>query len=469
MGKLLRDRYAARLCATASIVGAAILAMPGAVRAGSFETVHAFPECSGGSCREGSAPGGNLAMDSAGNFYGTTAQGGKNGVGTIFQLTPDGSGGWHLSTIYSFCSEDDCADGAVPQATLIIDSAGNLYGTTQGGGEQEGSGVGFKLQHSANGWELIVIHNFCGVDAHTPDDDCMGGATPAGGFTYAGATAGLPYDGESPLYGASTEGGEGEAGIIYELKPRKDGARGKDKEEWRVKELYVFCAPAPEEDGNCDDGKMPSGRLLVDARGRLYGTTYYGGEDANYDGGGGVVFELAYDRKAKTWGQIVLYKFCSQRNCRDGRAPYGGLIADAAGNLFGATEAGGQNCNAGQNNCGVVFMISPNGENSVSRVLHTFCTANDCADGATPRGEMAIDASGNLFGAALNGGADKGGIVYRLEPDGKLRALHTFCGTKDCAGARYPNGVVMDGSGGLLGVASAGGKKGGGAVFRIAE
>src|SRR6185503_8582810 len=119
-----------------------------------------------------------------------------------------------------------------------------------------------------------------------------------------------------------------------------------------------------------------------------------------------------------------------------GRSPYGGLIFDAAGNLFGATEFGGRNCNAGQLNCGVVFMVSPNGENSVSRVLHTFCSADRCADGATPQGALVMDAAGNLFGAALNGGKDKGGVVYQLEPDGKLHVLHSFCGTKSCNGAR---------------------------------
>ena len=208
----------------------------------------------------------------------------------------------------------------------------------------------------------------------------MGGATPAGGFTYAGAAAGLPYDGESPLYGASVQGGEGEAGIVFQLKPPKEGAP-EEEEEWKVRELYVFCEPegngirhptrskrAPEEEGNCDDGKMPSGNLLVDARGNLYGTTYFGGEDANYEGGGGVVFQLSRDRATKTWKQTVLYKFCSVANCRDGRSPHGGLALDAAGNLFGATQFGGRNCNAGQFNCGVVFMVSPNGEHSISRV-----------------------------------------------------------------------------------------------------
>lgn len=211
---------------------------------------------------------------------------------------------------------------------------------------------------------------------------------------------------------------------------------------------------------------MPSGNLLVDGRGHLYGTTYYGGEDVNYAGGGGVVFELSRDRASKTWSETVLYKFCSIANCRDGRAPHGGLSLDAAGDLFGATEAGGRNCNAGQLNCGVLFMISPNGEQSVSRVLHAFCTADHCADGGTPQGAPALDASGNIFGAALNGGKNNGGVVYRLEPDGRLRVLHSFCGTKACVGGQYPNGVILDGSGRLFGVTSAGGKNSGGTVFR---
>src|SRR5262249_16803018 len=115
---------------------------------------------------------------------------------------------------------------------------------------------------------------------------------------------------------------------------------------------------------------------------------YFGGEDANYEGGGGVVFELSRDHATKEWDETVLYKFCSVASCRDGRSPYGGLTADAVGNLFGATEFGGRNCDNTQFNCGVVFMLSPNGEQSVSRVLHAFCTADKCADGATPEGAL---------------------------------------------------------------------------------
>src|SRR2546423_3114660 len=138
MPKLLRNRCLARVCATAGIVGAAMLAIAAPVEAGALKTLHAFTECADGKCHDGSAPSGNLVMDSAGNFYGTTAQGGKKGAGTVFQLSPDGNGGWRYSTLYSFCSEADCADGANPQATLIVDSVGNLYGTTQGGGTEEG-------------------------------------------------------------------------------------------------------------------------------------------------------------------------------------------------------------------------------------------------------------------------------------------------------------------------------------------
>ena len=462
------------LGALAMVAGSApTLAAPGA------KVVHAFRLCDPGTCPSGSGPYGNLASDSAGNLYGTTAEGGAHAAGTVFQLSPDGNGGYTYQTIYNFCSEDLCADGSTPHGTLVVDAAGNLYGTTLGGGEEEGGGgIVFRLERTAGGWELINIHNFCGADSHTPEEDCMGGATAAGGLTYAGAATGAPYDGVSALYGASMEGGEGEAGIIFQLTPRKEQTRAKDSEEWRVKELYVFCAPdgavprkssvskGPEEDGNCDDGKSPSGNIIVDGKGNLYGTTFFGGEDANVADGGGVVFQLTRNRLTKSWEETVLHKFCSEANCRDGRSPAGGLLIDAAGNLFGAAQSGGKGCGA-RNKCGVVFMISPNGEQSVSRVLHDFCTAADCADGAEPEGNLAMDANGNLYGATSLGGTGRGGVVYRLQPDGKLKVLQSFCADGTCAVGRYPNGVILDGTGNLFGVATMDGKKGGGTVFRI--
>ena len=131
--------------------------------------------------------------------------------------------------LYNFCSEDNCADGRTPHGTLIIDAQGNLYGTTLYGGEEEGGlGVAFRLEHTAGGWELVNIHNFCGADAPIGAEECLGGATAAGGLTYAGAATGAPYDGASPLYGASMEGGEGKAGIVFQLTPRKEGTRAKD-------------------------------------------------------------------------------------------------------------------------------------------------------------------------------------------------------------------------------------------------
>src|SRR4029077_19128151 len=124
-------------------------------------------------------------------------------------------------------------------------------------------------------------------------------------------------------------------------------------------------------------------------------------------------------------------------------------------------------CNAPQSNCGVVFMISPDGEHSISRVLHAFCSADNCADGATPEGALVLDSFGAIFGATLSGGANKGGVVYQLKPDGKLHVLHSFCGMKTCNDARYPNGVILDESGHLFGVATAGGKKNAGEVFQL--
>jgi uncharacterized repeat protein (TIGR03803 family) len=114
-------------------------------------------------------------------------------------------------------------------------------------------------------------------------------------------------------------------------------------------------------------------------------------------------------------------------------------------------------------------MISPNGENSVSRVLHAFCSSEQCADGGTPQGALVLDSAGNIFGAALNGGRDHGGTAYRLEPSGKLRVLHSFCAGTDCRDGGSPNGVIMDGTGQLFGVATNGGKKSGGTAFGLAK
>jgi uncharacterized repeat protein (TIGR03803 family) len=434
-----------------------------------LKKLHNFAPCGGDVCRDGSAPVGGLVRDASGNYFGTTYEGGAHAAGTVFELSPDGNGGYTYKTIYDFCAEANCEDGANPHSTMIIDVNGALYGTTHAGGE---GGVAFRLSPTANGWELVTIHRFCELDSPTPDGDCMGGSNAVGGVTYAGAASGAPYDGVSPLYGASAEGGEGEAGIIYELRPPRNLA----KEEWRAKELYVFCAPAGaarerkarpgphEEDGNCDDGKMPSGNLIVNGNGDLFGTTYYGGEDAYFPGGGGVVFELS--KRGTAWTETVLYKFCSVAKCRDGRSPAGGLLIDATGNLFGAAQYGGKSCGM-QQNCGVAFTISPNGAQSVSRVLHDFCTADGCADGALPQGALEMDSFGNLYGAAFVGGANKGGVIYQLRTDGQLKVLHSFCAEAKCADGQSPASVILDETGNLFGVATGGGNKGGGTVFKL--
>ncbi|HWA04835.1 MAG TPA: choice-of-anchor tandem repeat GloVer-containing protein [Rhizomicrobium sp.] len=453
------------LGATAALMGAAMSLAASQVSAATLKTLHAFEFCNSGTCADGSSPYGNLVRDSQGNFYGTTAEGGEHAQGTIFELSPDGKGGWNYKTIYSFCAEDGCEDGANPQATLIIDINGTLYGTTQG----PEAGKAFRLTPANGGWELVPIHEFCGEEE---GEDCIGGSNPSGGLTYRGAETGAPYDGVSALYGATLEGGEGEAGVIYQLKPPH-----RDVEDWRVKELYVFCpdggearrAPGHAGKGrpigaNCEDGKMPSGGLTIDSAGNLYGTTYYGGEDANLEGGAGVVFKLSRGA-GQTWTQSVLHRFCEKPACSDGQNPYDGLLMDSAGSLFGATLRGGSKCGR-RDPCGVAFEIRDRGDNQRFRILHAFCRAPRCADGQGPEGEFAMDAQGDIFGATLLGGSHRGGSVFRL--NGKtLETLYSFCSLAGCADGRYPAGVVTDESGNLFGVTTVGGEGGGGTIFEL--
>lgn len=445
---------------------ATIAAPVSGVSAATLKILHSFPYCSADSCADGSGPYGNLVRDSAGNLYGTTNDGGTNAQGTVFQLRPHKHGGWSYKTIYNFCAEADCEDGANPQATLIIDKNGTLYGTTQA----PEAGKVFRLTPNKSDWELVPIHDFCGQEE---GEDCKGGANPAGGLTYAGAATGVPYDGVSPLYGAAMEGGEGGAGVIYQLKPPI-----KDKENWRVSELYIFCvsggakpashrtmsAPRISLPSGCAEGKMPSGRLTIDAAGNLFGTTYYGGSDAILAGGGGVVFELSRTPD-KTWSEVVLHQFCQASGCSDGQNPYGGLSMDGAGKLFGVTLRGGKKCKD-HDPCGIAFQIAPNGKQSSFAALHNFCSAPHCADGAGPQGELAMDSSGRLFGATLLGGVDKRGSIFRLQGN-ILKTLYSFCTKKDCADGQLPAGVIADGAGNLFGVTTAGGDMNGGTVFEL--
>lgn len=264
---------------------------------------------------DGSNPSAGLILDSAGNLYGTTSAGGPDGFGTVFELSPGGSGQWAETILHTFTGGSD--DGAYPRAGLVFDGANNLYGTTFNGGP-ENSGTVFELSPSTNGqWSVTILHGFTGgSDGGSPD-------------------AGLTFDSVGNLYGASTAGGAG-AGVVFELAP---GANG----QWSETVLHAF-------DGGPADGDFPYARLIFDSAGNLYGTTVYGGSDLEY----GVIFKLTPGGNGQ-WTETILHSFTNATD--DGEMPYAGLIFDGAGNLYGTTSAGSSK------GVGGVFRLSAGAKN----------------------------------------------------------------------------------------------------------
>jgi uncharacterized repeat protein (TIGR03803 family) len=256
--------------------------------------------------QEGDGPHGALVLDSAGNVYGTTYSGGTYGLGSVFELTPKADGTWTEKVLHSFGNP---MDGAYLEAGVILDAAGNIYGTTYGGGAHS-EGTVFEITRDGTGWTEKILYSF---NSGTPD-----GQLPQGGVI---------FDSAGNLYGTTTQGGMG-WGTIFELTP---GARGI----WTEQILHSFSGT---------DGAVPLAGLTIDADGSLYGTTVGGGPNFI-----GTVFEL--QRAGAGWTETVLHSFSNDGT--DGYNPYAGVILDAAGNLYGTTTAGGTY------NHGTVFEVTP--------------------------------------------------------------------------------------------------------------
>ena len=407
----------------------AVLAPRSGASAATLETLYSF--CSQGGCVDGASPLAGLIMDAAGHLYGTTNGGGSHGEGTVFELTPAG----RETVLYSFCVQANCADGASPMAGLIRDAAGHLYGTTYGGGAH-GQGTVFEL--AAAGRET-VLHSFCSQGG------CADGANPM---------AGLIRDAAGHLYGTTSGGGAHGQGTVFELT-----AAGRETV------LYSFCPQS-----GCADGNNPDAGLIMDASGKLYGTAAYGGAGDN----GGAVFKLTPNAAKTKWTETLLYSFCSQSGCVDGATPLAGLIMDS-GRLYGTTYQAGANKN------GTVFELTPNAAKTKWResVLHSFCVrgAPLCADGSSPVAGLIMDASGKLYSTTKVGGAgadDGGGTVFELIPNAANTkwtetVLHSFCAQSGCAdGANPVAGLIMDAAGHhLYGTISGGGAHGFGTVFEV--
>jgi uncharacterized repeat protein (TIGR03803 family) len=396
-----------------------------------------------GSPNDGARPAANLVMDSAGNLYGTTRLGGSGTMasGVVFELLPQGNGTWTETILHNFCTRvvnGFCADGAYPQAGLILDRAGNLYGTTEGGGS------GF---------------------------ECFSGL--------------------------------GGCGTVFKLSPPSSPGGT-----WSERTLYGFCTVVS--NGNCLDGNSPYGALTFDSSGNLYGTTSAGGSGTpKTQHGGGIVFELSH--KSGKWTETVLYNFCSVSECLDGLAPMAGVTLDKAGNLYGTTESGGDPLGKG-----TLYQLSPSSNGWVETVLRN--AMHSLAAG--PLGTVSVDQLGNLystfsageqnasFGGVFRVGPHGGGTyflfdgnngdepvagvlldqkngslygttsgagnsvstVFKMVAPAQLTVLYTFCSQPNCAdGFGASAGVIEDNFGNLYGTTQYGGVNNLGVAYEVLQ
>jgi uncharacterized repeat protein (TIGR03803 family) len=397
----------------------------------------------GSSSSDGSGPECNLIFDAAGNLYGTTSSGGGVGApfdtyGTAFELVAGTGGTWTEKVLYSFGSA--AGDGIQSLSGLVFDASGNLYGTTNLGGAYSGGTV-YELSPGTGGvWTEKVLYSF--------------GATSGDGTEPRRGS--LIFDSHGNLYGTtllgggntvSNGGGVETAGTVFELSPGTGGV-------WTEKVLYSFGATAT-------DAANPVDGLVFDAAGNLYGTTKYGGTSND-----GTAFELSPGSEG-TWTENVIHSFAD--NGTDGSIPESGLTFDNQGNLYGTTYGGGINPYSG--GLGAVFELSPaGGGNWSEQVIYSFNSAVGVGD--YPLGGVIFDAAGNLYGTASSG-LYAYGQVYELSPTAsgwKETTLYKFGAAPD--GYAPYNGLVFDTQGNLYGTDSTGGAEAadfglGGTVYEI--
>src|ERR1019366_3915567 len=364
---------------------------------------------------DGLNPYSSLVLDTEGNLYGTTSIGGSGcqsqGCGTVFKITPSGN----LNTLHSF----DKGDGYWPFAGLVQGTDGNFYGTTSQGGDlnncdHSGCGTVFKISPSGS---LTTLHVFEG----SPSD----GSSPIAGLTQAN---------DGNLYGTTASGGFSGQGTVFKI--TSQGA---------LTTLYSFCpAGFP-----CADGADPFAGLVQATDGNLYGTTEFGGAS-----GDGTVFKITLAGTLTT-----IHNF----NGADGAYPLSGLIQASDGNLYGTTSGGGEGANCTfTNSCGTVFRVTPGG---TLTKLYSFCSQPNCTDGAAPQyGSLLQGDDGSLYGTTWAGGANDEGTIFRITTGGALTTVHTF---NNYDGNTPEGGLAQDSEGNLYGTTFSGGAYFNGTVFEL--
>jgi uncharacterized repeat protein (TIGR03803 family) len=378
----------------------------------------------------GSAPMAGLALGADGTLYGTTSDGGINPCycGTVFSLRHSGST-WTLNTLHSFRG----GDGAIPVARLLVDSHGDLFGTTADGGSgcSSGCGIVFELIPSTPSYTERILYRFTGG----PD-----GGNPTGG---------LIADSAGSLYGLAGHGGTGTScslgcGVAYKLV--RSGSH------YTELVLHDF-------QGGATDGASPAWTTLVaDSAGDLLGTTIEGGNPICEDGCG-TAFELR--PSANGYRERVLHFFAGTP---DGARPYGGLTYDVDGSLYGTTEIGGDlNACSAFGGCGTVFRLAPRLSGFKEAVVYAFVAGKDAYG---PMQGLVADKSGALYGASPGGGFAQVGVLFKLTPTGSgftETVLHDFHGRADGAGPYAP--LLVDNNGTLIGSALSGPLGSSGEVF----
>ncbi|HEX3431729.1 MAG TPA: choice-of-anchor tandem repeat GloVer-containing protein [Rhizomicrobium sp.] len=399
---------------------ALLLLLPGAAGASGYSVLYSF---AGGSA--GTAPETALYADSAGNLYGTTEVGGDTlcgGCGTVFEVAPDGT----ETVLYAFT---DGKDGGYPLAGVMMDAAGNLVGTTSYGGNY-GAGTVFAVR--PNGSER-TLYTFCARS------NCKDGAYP-----YAGLIA----DSVGNLYGTTLAGGNTKSAYCPVAATPGCGTIFEVATDGKETVLHDFRGRR--------DGAYPQAALYADSGGNLYGTTAGGGSTGCGGYGCGTVFKVARDGT-----ETIVHAFRDGK--QDGAYPVARLIADSAGNLYSTTNKGGAY------DCGTVFRIATDGSESL---LYSF-KGKRYGDGEFPQAGLLIDASGNLYGTTVNGGtrrrhSDGDGIIFELATNGTEIVLYPFCSETFCKDGSRPYGDLTwkaSDQTTLYGTASQNGAHGHGVVF----
>lgn len=393
---------------------------------------------------DGAIPMAGLLMDTSGALYGTTSEGGNAstlcipqdaaGCGTVFKLTPPAAGGtsWKESILHRFSG----TDGGYPEARLIADSQGNLYGTTSAGGNtgslcpaigSTGCGVVFRLTPPAPGsaeWTRTVLHRFSGTDGSSP---VAALAASPGGVLY-GTTF---YGGAGSCHTVTVVG----CGTVFSLTPPPGiGA-------WTETVLYRLSGTA---------AASPAAGVILDSSGALYGTSAQGGDGYNH----GTVFKLTPPTGGQSlWTKTILHRFDSM----NGANPWASLLMDAAGALYGTTQSGGRDTGTG-----VVFRLNPPVSSQTAWTETVLYSTTRVDYGAEYQGALVADPSGALYGTTVSGGSHGAGIAFKLTPPPPgskslwtETLLHTFTGKAD---GGYPeDGLIEDSNGNFYGTAAVGG------------